>query len=294
MQVPDEIRKCEAFAFMRKNGRLVAEGTVFFLGEMLPDGSSWAATITARHIVRGIAHNSDDGNLLIRVNSRGGGPMFVETKASDWLEHPDDESVDVAVLPWMPGAGVFDHLAWPMGQLATQAVIDEQGIGVAEDLFLTGLFVNHAGTGRNLPIVRVGNIAAMPEERVATKHLGPIEAYLVESRSIGGLSGSPVFVHLGSMRQFGGNTRVSGGSQMYLLGLMHGHWDAMGNAADSPVLQDERINDERINMGIAIVVPASKIDEVVRQPVMLEGRDKALRDRAAELAPTEDASRSAE
>jgi hypothetical protein len=56
------------------------------------------------------------------------------------------------------------------------------------------------GRQRNIPIVRIGNVASMPHEPVATKNRGAIEAYLVEARSVGGLSGSPVLVQLGIVR----------------------------------------------------------------------------------------------
>jgi len=41
-----------------------------------------------------------------------------------------------------------------------------------------------------------GNIAAMPEELIEVRDFGMMQAYLVESRSLGGISGSPVFVHV--------------------------------------------------------------------------------------------------
>jgi hypothetical protein len=42
----------------------------------------------------------------------------------------------------------------------------------------------------------------MPEEPVETE-LGPMEAFLIEARSIGGPSGSPCFVSLGQYRLIG-------------------------------------------------------------------------------------------
>ena len=51
----------------------------------------------------------------------------------------------------------------------------------------------------NLPIVRLGAIAAMPGEYIKTDW-GCLRAYLIEARSIGGLSGSPVFIRVGTTR----------------------------------------------------------------------------------------------
>ena len=54
------------------------------------------------------------------------------------------------------------------------------------------------GRDRNFPIVRTGHIAMMPDEKIPKVKIGDWEgnadAYLIESRSIGGWSGSPVFV----------------------------------------------------------------------------------------------------
>lgn len=46
-----------------------------------------------------------------------------------------------------------------------------------------------------IPIVRVGNRASYPEQHVHTLDFGEMDAYLIEARSIGGLSGSPAFCY---------------------------------------------------------------------------------------------------
>lgn len=53
----------------------------------------------------------------------------------------------------------------------------------------------------------------IPSELIHTDKLGDIEVYLIEARSIGGVSGSPVFVRESFPRA----------GKHYLLGLMHGH-----------------------------------------------------------------------
>jgi hypothetical protein len=54
------------------------------------------------------------------------------------------------------------------------------------------LRAHHTGDLKNVPIVRVGNLASYPSEQIQTRAFGRMEAYLIEARSIGGLSGSPV------------------------------------------------------------------------------------------------------
>jgi hypothetical protein len=100
-----------------------------------------------------------------------------------------------------------------------------------------GLFTRRIGSQRNIPIVRIGNVAALPEELIRTRS-GLMKAYLVEMRSIAGLSGSPVFVDLPSAQPmavsagFLHDTRIKPPDpeqinwfQYRFLGLIHGHFD---------------------------------------------------------------------
>jgi hypothetical protein len=123
----------------------------------------------------------------------------------------------------------------------------------------------------------MGAIALMPEEPVPTS-FGNVDAYLVEVRSIGGLSGSPVFVWSAGPRIIG-NER-SGGGVFAMLGLVHGHWDIPHDAA-SP---DTGFESERLNVGIAVVVPAHRVLEVFDHPTLAARRKVAIEHTAARFA----------
>ena len=155
---------------------------------------------------------------------------------------------------------------YPKDDFATEETLLENAIGIGEDLFVVGLFKMHAGDSKNIPIVRAGNIAAMPEEPIKTAEYGMMEAYLVESRFIGGLSGSPVFVYLGDSRIIGGTVRLGIGPRFVLLGLIHGHW----NWPTSDIETDALFSEEKLNVGISIVVPAQRIIEVLELPQITE------------------------
>jgi hypothetical protein len=109
----------------------------------------------------------------------------------------------------------------------------------------------------------------IPKDKIPTKSFGPMEAYLAEGRSIGGLSGSPVFVrntlNMESRTTKGTVAHLSGLGAFHLIGLMHGHWDV-----PSSFSPDERA--EAVNMGVSIVVPAKKIQEVLYQPELVAMR----------------------
>jgi len=61
---------------------------------------------------------------------------------NSWLYHPEDPTVDVAVLKWVP-LDIVDYRSLDISMAATDEVIKTEGIGVGEEVFLTGLFANH-------------------------------------------------------------------------------------------------------------------------------------------------------
>ncbi|MGC1276000.1 MAG: hypothetical protein WBC44_20025 [Planctomycetaceae bacterium] len=192
----------------------VPGGTGLLLAEKLIDGGHLLYVVTAWHVIEGAIRDSIkyprdqvlhydqlvDPKVFLRMNVVGG-VTEIEVPLSAWVRHPD-ASVDVAVaeLPTIPGIDqAFFTTAW----LATPEVIKKKGIGLGDDLFVVGLFKEFYGKHRNAPIVRVGNIAAMPTEKVAWSLNGEqkqMEVYLAEVRSTGGVSGSPVFAVLDPVR----------------------------------------------------------------------------------------------
>jgi hypothetical protein len=175
-----------------------------------------------------------------------------------------------------------------MDHCATSEVIMKEQIGIGSDIFLVGLFRNHLGQKMNIPIMRVGNIAAMPEEPIRSGGK-EIQAFLIEARSIGGLSGSPVFVMTDMWQvEHPGGWIVKRTGRHYLLGIMHGHFNLPTSGEDSvvdaEVESDDTTATERINTGIGIVIPAEKILEVINQPKLMElrrVREQEARDASA-------------
>jgi len=283
VQIPDPIRKCVAFVMYESAERLHFAGTVFFVG--FPDteatgicGQTYA--VTAKHVIDAIQKNATNDYCYLRLNFLEARPSgrFTEEIAvnlADWFFHPSDSSVDVAVAPVsLPGV---DHLAYPLHGFMFENVMRQMGIGIGDDVFIVGLFPRHTGSKRNIPIIRAGNIAAMPEEPINTKFSPNMSAYLIEARSFGGLSGSPVFVHIGVVRVDKDNVEkpwhcTDINATHYLLGLVHGHWDMPLPDTDEAEI-DEGVR-QAMNTGIAIVVPTKKILEVLFQPELTEMRKK--------------------
>ncbi len=251
MQIPDVVMKCVVFVgYQMADGRKRYAGTAVFLARPADfEGRYFTYLATAAHVIRGIK-NKGVNQVLIRVNQKHNGAVWFSTKLEDW-KIPDDSTVDVAVISQGISDTEFEHLAWPTPGALTTFMLEANRVGVGDDVFVIGLFSPHTGKRNNIPIARVGNIAALPREKVSTK-IGDIDAYLIECRSIGGLSGSPVFIHMG------GDTRIRGQFskplvQYFLLGMMHGHFDI---SADT---QEDIAGSDSVNMGIGIVVPIDHV-----------------------------------
>lgn len=296
MIIPEQLRRSVAFiCYTDKNGDKRYCGTCFFFALKEEEfGGTFTHTITAKHVIVGVKEKSRDGKAIVRVNLTEGGVEYLETNADDWFSDPDDPT-DVAILEWVPEVGGKYAVAHIQDDMVMPDEVEfRKRPGHGDDVAIIGLFVNHAGQKRNLPIVRAGNIAALPEEKVSTKEFGDIDAFLVECRSIGGLSGSPVFAHLTAPRvtedgvaELNIRTRY-----VWLLGLIHGHYDAPTPNEDTIVdltTDNEEFDRERINMGIAIVIPAKKIMDALNHPLMAKKREEEMKEVRKRMLPTEDA-----
>lgn len=282
MDIPQEVQKCVAFVGYRlASGEEKVGGSAFFVFKLSEDQTQiplgFRYVVTAAHCIERIRDKLALDTVLLRVNRKSGNAAWLNTALKDWHFHPD-KSVDVAVLPLAEPLEGFDVNLFPLSLFIDDESVEMASIGVGNDVFVVGLFHRHYGEKNNIPIVRVGNIAAMPVEKVNSRR-GPIDAYLVEARSIGGLSGSPVFLPLGFTRTISG--LPMGQLRYYLLGLMHGHFDVHEDElTDFDIVQDAS-SEKNVNMGIAIVVPINKVLETIQQPKLIEW-EKSVTDKARE------------
>jgi len=283
MRVPEEVLKCVGFigevthtdAVGNISGDLHATG--FFVA--IPASSpkllnSWTIYfVTAKHV----AQDLKDKVVYFLVNRIGGGVTSIKgVYGGHWWFHPDDPAADLALIPIhsQPDA---DIKAVHFDNLGTKENLAKLDVGIGDEIYATGLFTPAGGIDRNLPIVRHGNIAMMPQEQIQTE-LGYADVYLVEARSLGGLSGSPVFVRPTISiplpeNSYGLKHSFCYGHGATLLGLMHGHWDIKESEINKPFFTHDR--QRGVNYGVAIVVPAYKISETLNRPELVEQRKKA-------------------
>jgi hypothetical protein len=290
MQLPDQVRKLVCFVRRTGAGRSMI-GTAFFVADPLGvadetgDELSAIYVVTARHCVQQVDPEDQEDppveSIELRLNTVDGRSEWITTTVEYWIHHPTS---DVSIYALAPGRDKYDYLYYPIRKQAGPfyaAVADDptlpepNRIGPGAEVFTTGLLIYHPGETRIMPIVRVGNIAAFPDEPVYLS-TGPDHVILMESRSLGGLSGSPVFVHFPPWR-YDSQWNVAhlvppavpgNAGPNYLLGVVHGYYPTTGNDPDG--LGD--VKGEPLNTGISVVVPIDRVLELVDCPDLLAER----------------------
>ncbi len=269
MRIADEIIKSVGFVSLDTDPLRYA-GTAFIVQVPYDECSGCLHLVTAKHVADVVG-----ADFVIGFNGKDGKPLFVKNGGVPWYFHPKEpDSVDVAVIPFASSrVRDYDISPIPVQIFADETRINEYDIGLGDEIFSVGLFTRYFGRTTLMPIVRTGNIAMIPKELVPLGRFGLTEAYLAEGRSIGGLSGSPVFcrntVKMPGFNEQGQVKHVAGVGQIHLLGLMHGHWDLPVDFSESDQL-------EAVNMGVSIVIPAKKILEVLYSPALMQARNEAV------------------
>ena len=301
VRVSEDLRRCVVFLGVQDGtpggSGIKCLGTAFLL---VYKQSKYLVTV--KHVALGLG----DLPFLIRLNRQDGTSTNVNVDADlidlKWYFHETDDDVDLAVLPFqyaLREAG-YDCLMIPDGYIADASKIVSESIGAGDLCYTVGLFRLMAGQKRNLPVIHVGNVALMPnDERVKVQDWNDpsgrkrrsIEAYLVEAQSLQGLSGSPVFVRpafdVDFERMFEGtdNRTMLLRTTLFLLGVWQGAWDAKPDE----VLAVEQGHELRVPVGMGVVVPVTKLVELLEGEELKRLRAEWLEQVAAKQAAKPDA-----
>src|SRR5262249_24705259 len=116
--------------------------------------------VTARHIAKFAANDP----FLVRLNRVDGGADNIPIDGANWRYHPNDSTVDVAVIPFdVRKESGHECFYIPENELMTPERLERERIGIGDFCYTVGLFRLLAGQKRNLPVVHFGTIARMPE-----------------------------------------------------------------------------------------------------------------------------------
>jgi hypothetical protein len=280
-----QVRKCVTFIqLLCKEGgqEFDVRGTGFFIG--YPDArlgkeGSFAYLVTNRHVAQ--CWDASDRpmpveRISIRLNRR---QAEGDSVAQDlplnpfgnvpWIL-PQDDSVDLAVLPLLPDLARFDFKVIPFSILADRTLLAQRRITEGEPLFFAGFFYQFPGVKRMEPIVRQGIIAMMPQDKFPFVGTA-MKVYLADLHVFGGNSGSPAFINLGGYHA--GSMML--GDDYRLLGVVNGE-----------VSEDENFNLEltttlkgkgRGNSGVSTIVPSDELKALLDDPRLQKLRDVAVK-----------------
>jgi hypothetical protein len=251
-------------------------GTAFFLQH---EGEPYL--ITARHIAEYVGGDP----FLLRVNRFDGSADNLPIDNADWQYDPDP-TVDVAVLPiggLLSEQEHYVHFIDDEKESWWSNKAWKYGVGIGDFCYTIGLFRVLSGRKQNLPVVHFGTIARPiygPDEELipirdwrdpsGTKVL-MAQAYLVESQSLSGLSGAPVFVrvsnHMIRQELIDHNPHASVDElgdavamwRIFLIGVWQGAWDA----PPDEVLGAERGKSIRVPLGMGVVVPIDHVHYIL-------------------------------
>ena len=260
-------------------------GTGFFIGY---EDCRYFATV--KHIAIPLAEIP----FLIRINKLNGESGNIRVDGDiRWFGHPDPD-VDLVIVP-------FDYdlrkEGFDVRYLAGLENLPDAKFECGDFSYTVGLFQLLAGKRRNLPVVHSGNIALLPsDEKIPVKDwekegaIRQIQGYLVQSESIQGLSGAPVFarsnIELIDAPIGGGKTApvLWPRKDIGILGVWQGAWDAKADAARAASLGAEL----RVPVGMGIVVPIKRLWEILEMPELKKHRAEIKEKREVKKAASLD------
>ena len=290
MRITDDVRNTVVFLGYREGvDGITCVGTGFLVAY---EGAGYL--VTARHV----SFQLGSDPFLVRLNRRDGGSENVHCDDFGWVSHPDP-TVDISIVPLhiRGDSGFFCRYMRADHIVLSQQQLKDENIGIGNLTYTVGLFRLLSGEKRNMPICHFGTIAMMPEdERIPVldwtdpklERRITVEGYLVESQSLSGLSGSPVFVRPSRnldvsgvfspkkvdpiLARKGKQPEISAElNDMYLLGVWQGAWQA----PPDEVMAAET-NQTVVPVGMGIVVPAHRIIEIMELPDVKANREKFL------------------
>jgi Trypsin-like peptidase domain len=198
--IPPHILDGAPFLFRTKqeaDARVKMGGTCFCVSKTIPGSKEIAGRplsipylVTCRHVVY------SGGASVVSINRADGGkPAIFDYEPTDWTPHPTGD--DVAAICVFGKLKLNDHL---ISHTSTETLVTEPSIktlrlGVGDEVFMVGRFINHQGHSTNRTAARFGSLSMMQEKIWVTEQRRYQESFAVEMRSRTGFSGSPVVLY---------------------------------------------------------------------------------------------------
>jgi hypothetical protein len=251
-------------------------GTGFLVimpSELFPDRGSYFYAVSNWHVV------CKGGFSTIRINTHTGTDIF-EFGPEEWHFLP---AYDIAVIPMPLNAQSHKAAMVPVHAFVQKELFTADLLGVGNDVFMIGRFVDHDGGQTNRPAARFGNISVLPSP-IQQPNRKKADSFCIDMHSRTGYSGSPVFVYrttTADLPDYERKVEVEVGHYLGLLGI---HW---GQFPEFLKITEEEEREEaeagvlikegkyvKGQSGMTCVLPAWTVLEVLTMPTLRQLRDE--------------------
>ena len=258
-------------------GKFEARGTAFIVQteeKFDSVGIKKVAICTARHIIDALEQKSVD-QIVVRFNSENGVSFLRTTRIQDWIKSPDprtDLAIYIAAFP-----ARTEHSAIPISMFNTLGNASIFDIRLGDTVCFPGLFYPHVGQAVMTPILRSGFVSRLADNEGVSaispngEKLEGITAHLIEARSIGGFSGSPVFYIADGLDLL--TKRINGtGPHKFLIGLVSGHFPISESSTNS--IGNDILEPRFLNSGITYVTPSDSIHQLIIDTAQQDSKER--------------------
>lgn len=257
MRIADEYLNCSIYLYpsyeSAESGRW-AGGSGFLVHSQWCDDNGLRAAmfvVTNRHVIHGM--KGKDPHL--RVNLKSGGRKVLRTNLQRWVHHPEND--DISAYEFLEFEEDYDLLALREQAFLRKETVEQNNIGIGDQIAMIGRLVEHDGKVRNSPCVRFGSISMMPGEGLEAAFRDDRETFLVDCWSLAGFSGSPVIVFMPHQAR---GTQALLNAQSWVLGVNWMH------VAEKIMVQSCVLDKSpyvSTNTGVAGVIPAWRIRQLL-------------------------------
>ena len=195
-RLDDSYLKCVVYLYPDERSAETGErigGTGFLIGA--PVSNPDRVIVTTLLCLMTNKHVANNGNCVVRTNTKDGKTDIFTLDERNWIFHPDGD--DLAVYP-IGLAPLYPYPYMEAGGLncISKSSIEGLDVGIGDEVFTVGRFIAREGVKINIPALRFGTISQMPIEPVTMEDGFKQECFLIEVRSLSGFSGSPVFLYI--------------------------------------------------------------------------------------------------
>lgn len=275
-KIPSKIIDCVFFLYKTEKDAIkgVNSGGTGFL--VIVDSEKYPEYFSYHYFVYGVSnhHVINKGYSVMRLNKLDGSTEIIPFSKKDWVSFKKDERDDIAISPRINCNNKIHKVSYVHTSLfATNDKLNEFDMGIGDNVFMIGRFMDHDGGVINLPSSRFGNISVMPTKIPQETGYEEGKSYIIDLHSRPGFSGSPVFVY----RTSGGNLEESDiktgkpipilDNFFFLLGI---HWGQFPEKWKTDVGPFTGITTGM--SGMTLVIPAQRILDLLLTPTLRKKR----------------------